>query len=145
MRIQSSASDWKDYAVSCSYPEKDYLLKKKFVEKVFEMGEIKNVIDLGCNTGKFSIIATLKGCDVLALDSDQQCVNSLYLLSKEKKYSILPLWMDISNPSPAIGWQNTERSDFISRRCWDPFRGFRPSCQRQFVFRVRKAHRGRER
>ena len=115
MRYQNRLSEWKNYSVTCSYYEEDYLIKSKFIEKVLEINEIKRVLDLGCNTGNYSIIAAKKGCYVVALDSDHDCVNSLYIQSKEKKYTILPLWMDISNPSPAIGWRNTERPDFISR------------------------------
>jgi 2-polyprenyl-3-methyl-5-hydroxy-6-metoxy-1,4-benzoquinol methylase len=115
MQLPNFRGEWKDYADSCSYDQNDYLNKKKFVERIFEEHEIKKVLDIVCNTGHFSIIAAQKNCHVVALDSDHDCVNSLYLLSKEKKYSILPLWIDISNPSPAIGWLNTERADFISR------------------------------
>jgi 2-polyprenyl-3-methyl-5-hydroxy-6-metoxy-1,4-benzoquinol methylase len=115
IRLKASKNGWGNYAGTCSYGAQDSLIKSRFVEKILEINRIKNVLDIGCNSGRFSIMAAQKGCRVVALDSDHDCINSLYILSKEKKYSILPLWMSISNPSPAIGWRNTERSAFIKR------------------------------
>ncbi len=38
-----------------------------------------------------------------------------YLLSVHDEESLLPLLLDLTNPSPAMGWQNTERSSLLER------------------------------
>ena len=113
--LKTGSNDWQKYRQKCSYADEDYAIKKAFIENFLKTSNVKKVIDLGCNLGDFSILAAKKGCHVTAVDSDHDCVNSLYLLSKQNEYRILHLWMDITNPSPSIGWQNTERPDFLSR------------------------------
>ena len=53
------------------------------------------------------------GCRVVAVDNDPACVELLYRTSNGD--DILPLVVDMTNPSPAIGWGNTERDSFLSR------------------------------
>jgi SAM-dependent methyltransferase len=115
IRLKTLSNDWQKYRQKCSYADEDYSMKKNFIENFLETSNVKKVIDIGCNLGDFSILAAKKGCHVTAVDSDHDCVNYLYLRSKENDYPILHLWMDITNPSPSIGWLNTERPDFLSR------------------------------
>jgi len=61
--------------------------------------------------------------EVVAVDSDWQCINELYLSEKgdgnlERKEAaggILPLCVDISDPTPAAGFRHAERSSFTER------------------------------
>jgi hypothetical protein len=64
-------------------------------------------LDLGCNTGEYT--SRLLG-NVTAVDNDHDCIEECYLNT-----SVLPLIVDLCNPSPAIGWQNTERKSFWER------------------------------
>jgi ribosomal protein L11 methylase PrmA len=53
---------------------------------------------------------------VLAVDVDPAAVEMNYqTLVKEKQDKILPLWMDLTNPSPALGWASEERDSLIGR------------------------------
>jgi hypothetical protein len=53
---------------------------------------------------------------VVAIDNDDQCINTLYKKVKEENIAnILPLCMDIMNPSPASGFANNERASFGER------------------------------
>lgn len=108
-------SAWISYTNSCSYSEKDSIIKQNFIEKILQKYSIKTVLDVGCNIGNISVVAAKNNCIVVALDSDHECVDFLYAASKENNYSILPLCIDIVNPSPAIGWINQERPDFLNR------------------------------
>ena len=116
-KLQSTKghSDWTDYTRSFSYSDEEYAKKKRFIESFFQKYPAKTVLDLGCNIGEFSIMAATHGCDVVALELDHDCVDNLYDNVKANKYSILPLHMDITNPSPSIGWFNKERPDFLKR------------------------------
>jgi len=111
----SVSSDWLRYTDICSYSDTESTIKYDFIKMALERNNIKKVLDIGCNTGKFSILSSEMGCDVVAIDTDHECVDLLYNLSAEKNYSILPLCINITNPSPSIGWFNEERKSFLTR------------------------------
>ena len=82
------------------------------------INEIKpaNVWDLGSNTGLFSRIASDLGIDTIAFDVDTAAVEKNYLqMRKNDEKKILPLCLDLTNPSPAIGWANEERLSLAER------------------------------
>lgn len=65
-------------------------------------------------------MAAQKGIDVLSFDMDPACVTKNYLINrKEEKTNILPLLLDILNPSPSLGWRGTERLSVFSRNSPD--------------------------
>lgn len=70
-------------------------------------------LDIGCNTGFYAAIAKedYDYENVVAVDFDHDCIDSLWNADKE----LLPLIINITNPSPAIGWDNTERKSFWER------------------------------
>ena len=74
------------------------------------LAEIKphSVVDIGCNRGGYSILAAIAGAKVVAFDTDERSVASLYQLARENKFEILPLVMDILNPSPSLGWRSEQ-------------------------------------
>jgi hypothetical protein len=75
--------------------------------------------DLGANTGLFSRIASASGARVIAFDQDPYCVETNYLESKKERLDILPLVSNLSNPTPAIGWENQERRSLLQRASAD--------------------------
>jgi len=115
IRLARGASRWTDYGKSCSYSHENYSQKKEFIETFFRCHRVEKVLDLGCNTGDFSLLAAEQGADVVALDSDPYCVDHLYRRSKDRRAPILSLCIDIANPSPSIGWFNRERPSFLDR------------------------------
>ena len=104
---------WKDYEKICNYDEKDTHKKAYLVEEYLRRVEAKVVADLGCNVGLYSQVAADIGCRVIAVDNDPACIDLLY--KSNEGNDILPLVVDITNPSPAIGWENTERDSFLGR------------------------------
>ena len=74
------------------------------------------VWDLGANTGMFSDLAAKRGIDTISFDVDPSCVEMNYREAvKQNKKNILPLLLDLTNPSPAIGWDNRERNSLVER------------------------------
>jgi ribosomal protein L11 methylase PrmA len=75
------------------------------------------VFDLGANTGIFSLeAAKIPNCSVISSDIDPEAVEINYQgLKNSKVDNVLPLVIDLTNPSPAIGWDNMERISFLSR------------------------------
>jgi hypothetical protein len=74
------------------------------------------VWDLGGNTGRYSRIAVAAGARAICFDVDPSCVEANYRhVVEQKETGILPLLLDLTNPSPAIGWANRERDTLVAR------------------------------
>ena len=77
---------------------------------------VSSVLDLGTNTGLFARMAAAQGKSVVAVDADTDCIDRLYMDCKKNKITrLLPLCVDLTNPGPAIGWDNQERTAFLER------------------------------
>jgi hypothetical protein len=109
---KKAATLWADYYNSCSYSEQGYREKTGFIEKTLAGTGGGLCIDLGANTGAFSKIAARHFKYVVACDSDLQVVKAI---QSEKISNILALHVNLSNPTPAIGWNSHERRSFIAR------------------------------
>jgi SAM-dependent methyltransferase len=104
------------YQKFCIYSNNSFSQKKNFIIAVLQRKHLKLVLDLGCNTGEFSILAANFSNLVIALDNDHTCVEELYLHCKGKNITnILPLQIDLVNPSPALGWELNERFSLLER------------------------------
>jgi ribosomal protein L11 methylase PrmA len=74
------------------------------------------VWDLGANTGGFSRLAAGMGSNTLAFDIDPAAVELNYRqVKQDHEVNLLPLVMDFTNPSPALGWHNRERQSLSER------------------------------
>lgn len=102
-------SQWSDYYADIHFGEKALLEKERLVKSYIEMVAPKTVWDFGANTGLFSRIAAKVADLVVSFDSDMPSVESNYLASKtDACKNMLPLVLDLANPSPKIGWGNNE-------------------------------------
>lgn len=75
----------------------------------------ETVLDIGCNTGQFSVLAAECGARVIAIDADHDAVDVLYRKLAGGSGWIQPLVIDVTNPSPAVGFRNTERPAVLER------------------------------
>ncbi len=110
-------SDWTGYEADNSYPAAAAALKQEFVSNACATLKPARMINLGCNLGKFDLIAAQHGVEVLAIDLDLASVDVVYDRAREQHARIVPLRIDIAAPSPAIGWKNRERRSFLERAC----------------------------
>ena len=111
-----AGTEWADYYRANNYTDTAFEHKKVLVGDWLTRIEAKTVWDLGANTGIFSRIAAETGAKVISSDIDPAAVEVNYRLVKENKEDkLLPLVLDLTNPSPAIGWNNQERDSFIQR------------------------------
>jgi hypothetical protein len=109
-------TEWADYYAGTNYTDEAFELKKKLLEELVSVAKPKLVWDLGANTGVFSRVTSNKGIPTISFDIDPAAVEINYLEArKANETSILPLVLDLTNPSPAIGWANEERSSFGQR------------------------------
>ena len=97
--------------------------KDEFVREVATSRDWKLVWDIGCNNGRYSRIAA-EGARRWSVDADQGPVELLYRdLRDEGNEQILPLTMNLADPSPGLGWRGSSAG-----RC--PTAASRTSCSR---------------
>lgn len=106
---------WGDYTKSCSYDDEAERSKKAIVGDFLRRIAPRTVLDLGCNTGDYSLLAAEAGASVLATDFDVSAVDQLYRRLLASPSRVTPLVVDIANPSPGMGFMNRERTPFLER------------------------------
>ena len=116
LRWAASDSEWSDYADRSHYEADDLAQKTDFVERVARTSKPGVVIDFGANDGHFSRIVAPFAETVVAIDSDALVVDRLYRsLRDEGDRTILPLYTDLTDPSPGMGWRARERAPLTDR------------------------------
>jgi hypothetical protein len=111
-------TQWGNYYTFTNYSKSAFNHKKQIIKKYLKSikSQVSFVWDLGANTGEFSRLASNMGINTLAFDIDPLTVEKNYIqIKKQKEKYLLPLIFDATNPSPGIGWQNTERKSLIAR------------------------------
>ncbi|MCP4699068.1 MAG: class I SAM-dependent methyltransferase [Gammaproteobacteria bacterium] len=111
-------TEWGDYYADTNYEAEAMQRKQTLVSAFLEaVSPVPRMVqDLGANTGMFSRIAAQRNIPVISQDIDAAAVEKNYLRSVEQRETnILPLLLDLTNPSPAIGWANEERMSLPQR------------------------------
>ncbi|MBS4064137.1 MAG: hypothetical protein KGZ74_06230 [Chitinophagaceae bacterium] len=119
LQLKEQSSTWNNYYNETILSD-DYLQQKKTTVKSW-MNELAyhSVCDYGANEGEFSKLCRSEAL-VVANDFDSNCINRLYQSCKNQKVrNILPLVVDLTQPSPAMGWENKEQPAFINRKQFD--------------------------
>lgn len=117
LSLPAVKTTWGDYADSTpSYTTEEQDAKRSFISQVVAQRNRELVVDLGSNTGVFAEIAAKNSNYVIAADFDHLAIEKGYQrLKLGDAKNILPLIINLSQPSPAIGWRNTERRSFFER------------------------------
>ncbi|MDP3973612.1 MAG: SAM-dependent methyltransferase [Candidatus Daviesbacteria bacterium] len=120
IKLKNEISHWSKYYQDNSYSSKAFSHKKKIVDDLLKSLNIKTALDIGSNTGFFSRLYAKRGINTISIDNDHLSVEKNYLTCKKENIDkCLPLCVDITNPSPSIGWNNEERLSFIDRGPFD--------------------------
>lgn len=107
---------WGDYYENTNYSPEAFTHKTAAVGDFLDRLAPATVWDLGANDGTFSRIASAKGAFTVSFDLDQVAVEKNYRSAREAgERNLLPLLIDLSNPSPALGWAHTERLSLAER------------------------------
>jgi hypothetical protein len=104
------------YAEAESYSREAMDHKQHLVGEFLDRSAARSAWDLGANTGLFSRMAAARGMHTVAFDLDPAAVEANYgEMLREGESNLLPLVMDLVNPSPGIGWENRERQALSER------------------------------
>ena len=115
-----TGTEWADYADNTSYGEAGTAAKDELVGRLLGEAGGDVVWDLGANTGRYSRIAAGLGRDVVAWDIDPAATERNYRqVRRDREERILPLVLDLANPSPGLGWANEERRSVVDRASAD--------------------------
>ena len=118
MQWKPRRSAWSDYYASGPHALPALQEKAQRVDQFLAAvtSAPQSVWDLGANTGYFSRLASRRGILTVSMDADPSCVEKNFLeMSDQHQTHLLPLWMDLFNPSPSLGWESQERLSLIER------------------------------
>jgi ribosomal protein L11 methylase PrmA len=116
LKWRPDGTQWSGYTAHTSYSPAAADAKAKLVGEMLGRVRGERVWDIGANTGAYSAIAAAGGRRVVAFDSDAGAVEQLYLRVRAGEMrGVLPLVLDIANPSPASGWALRERRSLLDR------------------------------
>jgi SAM-dependent methyltransferase len=107
LKVSPTQSDYIDYYAAKNEdfpfePSPDWTSKQRVVYQAIREHRPTTLLDLGSNTGWFSVLAAKMGCEVLAVDIDEACVDRLYDRAKKEALHIQPLVMQITNLTPDV-------------------------------------------
>lgn len=117
-RPPREATAWGDYYAETNYSDAAMQAKMdlvgRMVDSLVQPGD--TIHDLGANTGRFSRVVSGPERYVVAHDVDDVAVERHYrALHVERHDGVLPLILDLTNPSPALGWAHAERRASMDR------------------------------
>lgn len=111
-----AGTEWGDYYENTNYTDGAFEHKRQLVREWTLEKKPTLVWDLGGNTGVFSREAVSSGAFAVSFDIDPAAVEQNYRTVRSKKeQNILPLVLDLTNPSPSLGWDHMERDSFGAR------------------------------
>ncbi|MFP9113500.1 class I SAM-dependent methyltransferase [Flavobacterium sp. RHBU_3] len=109
-------TEWQDYYNTTNYTDSAFTFKKDIITRWATKTGAQRIIDHGGNDGTFTREVAANANLVLCTDIDANAVNANYLkVLAEKEKNILPLVSNLLEPSPAIGFNNTERDALKDR------------------------------
>jgi len=118
LRWQPQRTPWADYYCHNDYRAGAFQEKTRIVADWLDkiVPAVQSIWDFGANTGYFSRLASQRGIFTVSIDADPWCVEMNYQqCCRQGETQLLPLLLDLTNPSAAKGWQNQERMSLLDR------------------------------
>ncbi len=114
-RSREGSSFWKRYTVNrAHYAEQDLQDKKAFVGGALAEVRPSWSLDIGANTGEFSLLAA-QSSNVIALEVDETSADEIFRRAGAVAASVQTLVGNFARPSPALGWANGEMQALMPR------------------------------
>jgi hypothetical protein len=116
LKWRTPDTTWGRYYEATNYSDAAFARKRDVVDRWIDRVAPGSVWDLGANDGTFSRLASKRGIMTVAFDVDPVAVERNYLATlKSADRHMLPLRVDLTNPSGAYGWANAERHSLAER------------------------------
>ena len=116
LRWDPGRTDWAEYETMHNYSPAALEAKRRLVAENLERARPSSLWDLGANTGAFSRLASDQGIATISFDVDPSAVETNYRRVRASgEANLLPLLIDLTNPSPAQGWHHAERLSLQQR------------------------------
>ena len=111
---------WIDYyqkdIASDKYIEHKEAIIKEWLGQLTNQTKLHSILDLGANTGRFSLVASEYAEKVIALEYDDICVDAIdKAIVSSKKNNIYCLRMDLAETTPNMGVLEKEYSSIYTR------------------------------
>ena len=117
-------TQWQDYNKLTSYEEDSADSKKEIIKNWFNDIKPVSLVDLGCNDGHYSKLGLEHCKTIIASDMDRNAIDRMWQANiSDNINNIYPTVLNISNPTPGIGWNNNERNSYYER-----IREYKPDC-----------------
>ena len=107
LEVSAGSSHWSDYyknIIGTKPPwERDtdsWTTKESNIQEITSKLNPETALDIGANTGWFSLMLSHNGASVISFDRDEESINQLYSYIRRENVDILPLIMDIRQPTP---------------------------------------------
>lgn len=116
LKPPARSGHWAEYVQNTNYSDDSQATKRNIIAQILEERRPSSVIDLGANTGDFSRIAAKYSKLVISVENDRATADLNYeICRREGTSNILTLAVDVTNPTPAVGWNGRERASFLDR------------------------------
>jgi SAM-dependent methyltransferase len=92
-----------------------FLPKQKTVHDILRARAPGSVLDIGANTGWYSVLAAGLGASVIALEDDESCIDILYARAKRERLRILPLKGSFAGLTTEIHGAKALERDYAER------------------------------
>ena len=105
---------WAAYDQSIPESESDEIAG--FVDEFVRRVSPALLFDLGCNAGRYTEVALRAGARyAVGIDSDAGALDRAFARARDQQLDLLPLLVDLVNPSPGQGWRGQERAALLDR------------------------------
>jgi SAM-dependent methyltransferase len=113
---ENSSSTWSGYTGALiHYTPEQSQAKLDWVQQTLQSIAPSEVLDVGANTGDFSVLATESASEVVALERDLASADRIFRTARERNLPITTICADIARPTPAAGWKNAESLALLPR------------------------------
>jgi SAM-dependent methyltransferase len=113
---EPAQSAWSQYEITAQhYTQAEIEQKQRFVQSALETAKPTSVLDVGANTGTYSLMAAGTGARVLALEADPSAGDRILQRAQSAQANILPLIANLAWPTPGYGWENAETQSLLER------------------------------
>jgi len=121
LKLPGIQTEWGDYYSRTNYSDGAAAAKKQAVAEYLSIVSPAVTWDFGANDGTYSRLALLSSgdCFAAAFDIDPVAVERNYAEVRRSGENMLPLILDLTNPSPDAGFANCERGRLETRQTPD--------------------------